>query len=71
MSAVTPIDLPVPRRCCSKSTFDSREQADATLEFIERHPTTIKIPTRSYLCPRCFRWHVTSRVDRDAQGWLA
>jgi hypothetical protein len=42
--------------------FDKREEAQFFLDH-EAHPNALtgQVPIRYYKCPRCKRWHVTSK----------
>lgn len=45
-----------------KRPYDTREAAEEALDQIvsaSRHG--LKIPTRSYQCPACLAWHLTSK----------
>jgi hypothetical protein len=46
---------------CTKTRYPSRAKAERALENIRRRGYRITIkPTRSYLCPLCHGWHLTS-----------
>lgn len=52
---------------CKKTSFGTKAFADEYLAKIERESKRPKIPIRSYLCPKCNNWHLTSweAVDID------
>ncbi|MDN5914616.1 MAG: hypothetical protein L0I76_05830 [Pseudonocardia sp.] len=53
---------PVPQRSCGKRRYEDRIAADLSLALIRRHGRVRgKDPVRSYLCPSCDGWHLTSR----------
>lgn len=46
---------------CGKTRYPSSGHADWALQLIRKRGARIeKKPTRSYLCPRCKGWHLTS-----------
>lgn len=52
---------PRPERSCGKRRFDDRIAADLTLAFIRSQGRVRgKEPVRSYRCPECDGWHLTS-----------
>lgn len=48
------------RTCNGKTRFRDKREADQALHLLEVHATREKIPGRSYRCPRCKGWHLTS-----------
>lgn len=49
------------RRSCGKRFYADRISADLSLAAIRaRGPALSKDPVRSYPCPRCNGWHLTS-----------
>lgn len=54
---------------CGKTKFVDRIAADLTLAGIRAHGRARgKGPIRSYLCPRCHGWHLTSAPARRVHG---
>lgn len=51
---------------CKKIPFDTQKEANAAiLGFWRRRMGDAKrYPTRSYLCDRCGKWHMTSQPKR-------
>lgn len=53
---------PVPQRSCGKRRYGDRIAADLSLALIRsRGRVRGKDPVRSYRCPICEGWHLTSR----------
>ncbi|CAM5606564.1 hypothetical protein SAVIM338S_05530 [Streptomyces avidinii] len=56
---------------CGKTWFADRIAADLSLARISAHGRASgKEPIRSYLCPRCHGWHLTSAPVRRVHGAL-
>ena len=64
------------RNECGKAYYDTKELANASLQRIKDNPHTPVIPIRSYSCPNCGKWHLSSKPlmkERGADGkigWL-
>ena len=65
-----------PRNECGKAYYETKELADASLARIQANPHTPVVPVRSYDCPKCGKWHLTSkpllkgRCVCGKTGWL-
>lgn len=65
-----------PRNQCGKAYYETQELAEASLARIKANPHTEVVPTRTYLCPTCAKWHLTSKPllkDRcvcGKTGWV-
>ncbi len=46
---------------CGKGTYTSKANADRELRAIRRRDRRVERPIRSYKCPDCGWWHLTSR----------
>lgn len=56
------------RRCGGRKrlAFDTREEADKFLECEARpNAVTGQVPIRSFKCPRCHMFHITSKPRRE------
>lgn len=49
---------------CVKTPFRDRVAADMAVINIRRGSRRARVPIRSYRCPRCRRWHLTSQPPR-------
>jgi hypothetical protein len=60
------------RRNCGgrqRLAFDKEEEAQSFLDReAHRNRVTGQTPIRSYRCPRCHRWHVTSKPRKASNG---
>ena len=52
--------------CDTKATYPSRARAEAVAHHRQRDNRTLVL--RSYLCPSCGLWHLTSKDDRWASN---
>ncbi|GLY19727.1 hypothetical protein Kisp01_67410 [Kineosporia sp. NBRC 101677] len=70
-AARPPIPAQPRRRACGKRYFDDRIAADFSLATIRAKGAALqKDPVRSYACPRCHGWHLTSvRDERVRTFW--
>lgn len=48
---------------CKKTFFSDEKQANYYLEKLKKTSARSKIPTRAYLCEKCFNWHLTAREE--------
>jgi hypothetical protein len=63
--ALVPVSLR--RRSCGKRWYADRIAADLALALIRARGRALgKDPARSYLCPRCDGWHLTSVPARSS-----
>ena len=46
---------------CNKTAYSTKEFADADVNRIAEKSNRKTIPLRSYFCPHCFKWHLTSK----------
>lgn len=46
---------------CKKVSFSDEESAEYYIEKLQRTSKRKKKPVRSYLCEKCFNWHLTSK----------
>jgi len=46
---------------CNKTAYTTQEFADADIKRIAEKSNRKTIPLRSYFCPLCFNWHLTSK----------
>jgi len=53
---------------CTKVKFDSKDLADQKIREINYLAQKSNIPTRSYLCPRCNKYHLTSKSKTEQKG---
>ncbi len=49
---------------CVKASFARKVDADWMIDKLVKTSKRARIPVRSYLCPKCHLWHITSQ-DRD------
>lgn len=57
---------------CKKVPYETRADADKMMHQLKQIPSTSKYkigvkPHRSYYCPICRAWHITSMSKRDHQ----
>jgi hypothetical protein len=59
---------------CPKRTFATKSEADRVLtwlQFMKRKgrlkSNALTVPTRSYQCPRCSAWHMTTHEYSETQ----
>lgn len=50
--------------CRGKRRFRDKVEADRALHTLANRSTRDRIPTRTYQCPRCKGWHLTSSPER-------
>jgi hypothetical protein len=50
---------------CKKVKFSDEKSADFYIDKLQRTSHRAVKPVRSYLCPFCFHWHLTSKDSRD------
>lgn len=46
---------------CTKATYRTKQDADDEMRRIAKTSDRKTIPARSYLCPHCHLWHLTSQ----------
>lgn len=51
---------------CKKVKFDTKINADLYIAKLRRTSNRDKIPKRSYLCPHCRCWHLTSQQSYES-----
>lgn len=57
---ITPVrEIVLPK--CSKKAYITRKEAKDALKKIRADKSTSKKPIRSYECPKCSYWHLTSK----------
>jgi len=49
---------------CTKVKFSDEKQADYYIRKLQNTSHREKKPISSYLCPHCFNWHLTSKIER-------
>lgn len=47
---------------CNKTSFRDEVAAEFYLAKLKKTSMRIKVPQRTYLCERCFKWHLTSQT---------
>lgn len=52
---------------CTKTSFANEENADFYIKKLKATSYRKKKPVRSYLCPNCLNWHITSQTDKDKE----
>lgn len=58
------VELAVPKLTCKKAVFLTKDEARKSLQRIRRRgKKRDKQPIRSYECPECGYWHLTSKPD--------
>ena len=55
------LDLVRPNNNCHKYIYDSKQEADNTLQFVQNKNENHRQETYSYFCRTCSGWHLTSR----------
>ena len=52
---------------CKKTKFATEAFAEAAIKEMQKTSRRDKKPVRSYLCPDCKTWHLTSRPSRERE----
>jgi hypothetical protein len=52
---------------CKKTSFADQENALFYIDKLKRTSVRDKVPIGTYLCPKCFNWHLTSQPSRHEQ----
>lgn len=57
------IENPPREKPCKKTAYPTKKAANQHLRIIKQISTRPLIPSRSYECPKCGMWHLTSIID--------
>ncbi len=58
------------KQICKKVYFGTEKDANEYIDKLQRTSTREVKPVRSYLCPRCKCWHLTSWTELDIEYFL-
>lgn len=58
------------KNVCKKVYFGTMEEADKHIAKLQKESKREKVPVRSYLCPKCNCWHLTSWSAPDIEHFV-